>query len=64
MLSGSSLNSWGLSRAPLDFAKTIASGLGITTSNVRQMVEGLKQVSATRLQTEVSSKYNSVRIYY
>lgn len=67
MLSGHSLNSWALTRNPLNFAKSVALALGVSTINIKDMVEGLRKKSAEELQKAVNSRYimvsNFVRIY-
>lgn len=60
MLSGSSLNSWALTRRPLKFARSVASSLGIRTENITNMVEGLKKLSAKIIQEVTVSKFNRV----
>lgn len=57
MLSGSSLDSWALTRNPLNFAKSVASSLNIKTNNVKEMVNELKKRSAEEIQKTASSKF-------
>lgn len=64
MLSGGSLNSWALTRNPLDFAKTVASSLKVSTTSAREMVQGLKQLSAEEIQIATAASYSRVGIYY
>lgn len=63
MLSGSSLDSWALTRNPLDFAKSVASNVKVSTKNNKEMVEGLKQLSASELQAAAAARFTRVLSY-
>lgn len=63
MLSGSSLDSFSLTRSPLSFAKKVASSLKIKTRKVEEMVEELKKCPAEDIQKIASSKFKSVKNY-
>lgn len=61
MLSGSSLDSWALTRNPLKFAKNVASSLKINTWNIKDMVKELKKRTAEEIQKATASKFKLVR---
>lgn len=60
MLSGSSLDSWALTRNPLDFAKSVASSLKISTRKIQTMVDELRNRTAADVQSATSSAFNKV----
>lgn len=64
MLSGSSLDSWALTRNPLEFAKSVASSVNVGTRNVRDMVAGLKALSAAALQDATATQFNLVILIF
>lgn len=57
MLSGSSLNSWALTRSPLNFAKSVATSLKVNTKNITNMIEGLRRLPAEEIQKTTYSKF-------
>lgn len=60
MLSGSSLDSWSLTRNPLDFTKKISSYLKLKTKNNKDMIESLKKVSVEQIQKATVATFKSV----
>lgn len=60
MLSGSTLDSWALTRNPLKFAKSVASSLKLNTKNYAKMVEDLQKISPEKIQKATSSVYKKV----
>lgn len=63
MLSGSSLDTWSITRNPLKFAKTVASCLKINTWNTKRMVEELKKRPAEEIQKVTASKFKLVSFF-
>lgn len=64
MLSGSTLDSWTLTRKPLNFAKSVASSLKISSKNIAQMVSELKNLSPEKIQEATSSAYTKVSHFH
>jgi hypothetical protein len=62
MESGVSLSSWAFSRRVPEVVKIIAKDLSLDTSTSRKIVDGLKEINYTILQTKASSAVSFVRL--
>lgn len=60
MLSGSTLDSWSLTRNPLGFTQKIAKNLKINSKTNKDLIERLKKVSVEQIQKATVSAFTSV----
>lgn len=60
MLSGSSLDTWTLTRNPLSFAQSVTKNLNIPVTNTLEMILYLKRIPAELIQNATASQFYSV----
>lgn len=63
MLSGHSLNSWALTRKPLEYMRNVAEVLGIPTRNKKMMLEELRNFPAKEIQKATDPVFKTVSVF-
>lgn len=60
MLSGSSLNTWALTRSPLSFVMAVGESMKLPVIILREMIERLKYLPVEQIQNHTLAIYNQV----